>query len=311
MNDFKTGSGQDVSRGRGPWPKDNSLSSVTAWLINRLGATDEQDRELMSVSRLMLDSVSGMERGERLSRRWQAGESQLEALSILADRWNSGQPLQHMLNEAHFMGLKLLSDGRALIPRPETEELVHAMMDLSSSLGSNTRRVLDVGTGSGCIALAWSKRHPLDAVVGLDVSREALDQAALNAELVGAHDVIWEHRNALENQDAWPAQSFDVVISNPPYIPASERTEMELRVVDEEPSEALFVPDADPLLFYKSIVESSISAGWLKQGGWLGFECHKDFTEDVLGLLSAKEWERVERRKDMQGEWRFVFARLR
>ena len=149
MNDFKTGSGQDVQRGRGPWPKDNSLSSVTAWLINRLGATDEQDRELMSVSRLMLDSVSGMERGERLSRRWQAGESQLEVLSILADRWNSGQPLQHMLNEAHFMGLKLLSDGRALIPRPETEELVHAMMDLSSSFGTNTRRVLDVGTGSG------------------------------------------------------------------------------------------------------------------------------------------------------------------
>ena len=311
MNDSKTGIGHDVPRGRGPWPKDNALSSVTEWLVKRLGATDEHDRELISVSRLMLDSVSGMERGERLSRRWKAGESQSEALSILADRWNTGQPLQHMLNEAHFMGLKLFSDGRALIPRPETEELVDAMMGLSSSLGLNTRRVLDVGTGSGCIALAWSKRHPLDAVVGLDVSREALDQAALNAELVGAHDVIWEHRNALENQDAWPAQPFDVVISNPPYIPSSERTEMELRVVDQEPSAALFVPDDDPLLFYRRIMESSISAGWLKQGGWLGFECHKDFTEGVLGLLSVQEWEKVERRRDMQGEWRFVFAQLR
>jgi release factor glutamine methyltransferase len=114
----------------------------------------------------------------------------------------------------------------------------------------------------------------------------------------------------MENSD-WPSSPFDMVVSNPPYIPNIERHTLAPDVVNQEPEMALFVPDADPLLFYRRIVEGCCQEGWLRSEGWLGFECHRDFTEEVCALFKDAYWRDVDRRKDLNGNWRMVFARLR
>ena len=279
--------------------------------MERLKRNDGDEREPLAVSRLLLDHVSEMDRSERMSQQWRASESQLEKLSLLADRWSSGEPLQYILNEAHFMGLKLQADSRALIPRPETEELVHALLDKIPHDVSEGLRFLDIGTGSGCIALAWKSRRPMDHVVGLDVSEESLDQARMNAQNLRFNDVEWTCRDILMENPDWPLSSFGTVVSNPPYIPNDERETLAADVVNQEPEMALFVPDEDPLLFYRRIVEGCFKEGWLRSGGWLGFECHRDFTEEVCSLFNDVYWRDVDRRKDLNGNWRMVFARLR
>ena len=302
---------EDVPRGRGPWPQINSVQAVSKWLMERLKRNDGDEREPLAVSRLLLDHVSEMDRSERMSQQWRASESQLEKLSLLADRWSSDEPLQYILNEAHFMGLKLQADPRALIPRPETEELVHALLDKIPLDVSEGLRFLDIGTGSGCIALAWKSRRPMDHVVGLDISEESLDQARMNAQNLRFNDVDWTCRDILMENPDWPLSPFDTVVSNPPYIPNNERETLADDVVNQEPEMALFVPDADPLLFYRRIVEGCFKEGWLRSGGWLGFECHRDFTEEVCALFKDADWRDVDRRKDLNGNWRMVFARLR
>ena len=267
-------------------------------------------RETESVCRLLLDDVSGLDRGQRIAERWQASESQLERLSILADRWSEGEPVQHILKEAHFMWLQLTADSRALIPRPETEELVRELLDQSDFKTDGSHRFLDIGTGSGCIALAWKSQRPLDDVECIDVSESALNQARTNSEAIGLR-VEWRQQDVLDSSMDWPEQPFDAIASNPPYIPNSEKNSMEKRVTDREPHEALFVPDENPLVFYQAIVEGCASRGWLNAGGILGFECHRDFTQSVCDLFSADLWTDVERKKDLQGNWRMVFARLR
>lgn len=279
--------------------------------MERLKRKDGDERESLAVSRLLLDHVSGMDRSERMSQHWRASESQLEKLSLLADRWSSDEPLQYILNEAHFMGLILQSDPRALIPRPETEELVHALLDRIPPEVSESVRFLDIGTGSGCIALAWKSRRPMDHVVGLDVSKDALAQARVNAQNLRFDDVDWMRRDILTENSDWPMSPFDMVASNPPYIPSFERQTLAADVVNQEPEMALFVPDADPLLFYRRIVDGCCKEGWLRSGGWLGFECHRDFTKEVCGLFKDAHWGEVVRRKDLNGNWRMVFARLR
>ena len=279
--------------------------------MERLKRKDGDERESLAVSRLLLDHVSGMDRSERMSQHWRASESQLEKLSLLADRWSSDEPLQYILNEAHFMGLILQSDPRALIPRPETEELVHALLDRIPPEVSESVRFLDIGTGSGCIALAWKSRRPMDHVVGLDVSKDALAQARVNAQNLRFDDVDWMRRDILTENSDWPMSPFDMVASNPPYIPSFERQTLAADVVNQEPEMALFVLDADPLLFYRRIVDGCCKEGWLRSGGWLGFECHRDFTKEVCGLFKDAHWGEVVRRKDFNGNWRMVFARLR
>ena len=302
---------ENIPRGRGPWPKINSVQAVSKWLMERLKRKDGDERESLAVSRLLLDYVSGMDRSERIRQQWCASESQLEKLSLMADRWSSDEPLQYILNEAHFMGLTLQADPRALIPRPETEELVHALLDRIPLGVSEGLRLLDIGTGSGCIALAWKSRRPEDHVVGLDVSEDSLAQARRNAENLRFNDLDWTCRDILMENSDWPSSPFDMVVSNPPYIPNMERHTLAADVVNQEPEMALFVPDSDPLLFYRRIVDGCCQQGWLMSGGWLGFECHRDFTEEVCALFKDAYWRDVDRRKDLSGNWRMVFARLR
>ena len=299
---------QYVPRGTGPWPVNNELHSVRSWFAQRSGMEDGRESE--SVVRLVFDRVSGMTRMDRLTAPWRASESDLERLALLADRLKGGEPVQYALGEKSFAGLTFQCDRRALIPRPETEELLmEALRRAKGVTGDTPLRVLDIGTGSGILPIAWKSHRPGDEVHGLDLQTEALELATANAERLGCA-VDFHRIDILQQQPAGGIFSapFDVILSNPPYIPQADRSEMLPNVVDWEPPSALFVEDGDPLLFYRRIIEGCGTEGWLKPSGLLALECHRDATEQVVHLI-PENWEAKERLRDLQGNWRMVFAR--
>ena len=299
---------QHVPRGTGPWPVNNELHTVHSWFTQRSGMDDGRESE--SIVRLVFDRVSGMTRMDRLTAPWRASESDLERLALLADRLKGGEPVQYALGETSFAGLTFQCDRRALIPRPETEELLmEALRRVQTMTGDTPLRVLDIGTGSGILPIAWKSHRPTDEVLGLDLQAEALELATANAERLGC-TVDFHCIDILQQQPAGGIFSapFDVILSNPPYIPQSDRSEMLPNVLDWEPSSALFVEDDDPLLFYRRIIDGCGTEGWLKPGGLLALECHRDATEQVADLI-PENWSGKERLLDLQGNWRMVFAR--
>jgi release factor glutamine methyltransferase len=286
----------------------NELHTVHSWFTQRSGMDDGRESE--SIVRLVFDRVSGMTRMDRLTAPWRASESDLERLALLADRLKGGEPVQYALGETSFAGLMFQCDRRALIPRPETEELLmEALRRVQTMTGDTPLRVLDVGTGSGILPIAWKSHRPTDEVHGLDLQAEALELATANAELLGCA-VDFHCIDILQQQPAGGIFSapFDVILSNPPYIPQADGSEMLPNVLDWEPPSALFVEDGDPLLFYRRIIDGCGTEGWLKAGGLLAVECHRDATEQVADLI-PDNWSGKERLRDLQGNWRMVFAR--
>lgn len=299
---------QSASRGEGPWPTSNELRSVRAWFVRRAGLGDS--RESDSAVRLVFDCVSGMSRMERITVPWRASESELERLALLADRLQVGEPVQYAVGTTSFAGLLFKCDSRALIPRPETEELLmEALHRVQHPSADNSLRMLDVGTGSGILSIAWKSRRPGDEVHGLDVESGALELAMANAERLGC--AVDFHRTDIlqpQSADGVFAAPFDVILSNPPYIPPADRSDMLPTVTDWEPSTALFVESEDSLLFYRRIIEGCQNENWLAPGGLLALECHRDATAHVLDLI-PESWAAKDRLKDLQGNWRMVFAR--
>jgi len=270
----------------------------------------DDGRESESIVRLVFDRVSGMTRMDRLTAPWRASESDLERLALLADRLKDGEPVQYALGETSFAGLTFQCDRRALIPRPETEELLmEALRRVDEMAGDSPLRVLDIGTGSGILPIAWKSHRPTDEVHGLDLQAEALELATANAERLGCA-VDFHCIDILQEQPAGGIFSapFDVILSNPPYIPQADRSEMLPNVLNWEPASALFVEDDDPLLFYRRMIDGCGTEGWLKPGGLLALECHRDATEQVADLI-PENWSVKERLRDLQGNWRMVFAR--
>ena len=183
---------QHVPRGTEPWPVNNELHTVRAWFAQRSGM--EEGRESESVIRLVFDRVSSMTRMDRLTAPWRASESDLERLALLADRLKGGEPVQYALGEKSFAGLTFQCDRRALIPRPETEELLmEALRRAKGVTGDTPLRVLDIGTGSGILPIAWKSHRPGDEVHGLDLQTEALELAEIirdkpgHIRLIGAN----------------------------------------------------------------------------------------------------------------------------
>lgn len=294
----------NVTRAKGPWPADNTERQVQKWLAQRIQINEE--RELQAMTNLLLEAVSSKNRVDRMMDQWCASESEIERLALWADRLNANEPIQYVLGEAYFLGLTLAVDRRVLIPRPETEELVYHMKERAGKM--EQRKVLDVGTGSGAIALGWKSAFQNDEVLGLDASDEALEVAKTNGAKLHL-EVDWILGDILSHPvpsvDA--AKPFDIIFSNPPYIPDTERHGMEKNVVDWEPHQALFVPDEDDLKFYRRIISGCEDSDWLKQEGWLAFECHRDRVQHVAALFD-ESWSTVEKVRDLQGNWRMIFA---
>lgn len=212
-------------------------------------------------------------------------------------RLQQGEPVQYVLGRAEFCGLEFSVSPAVLIPRPETARLV----DLAAARISGPKRMLDVGTGSGCIAISLALRCTAATVEAWDISTDALSVAADNAQRLGAR-VTFAQRNALNP----PADSavWDVIVSNPPYVAESERKDMEPLVLDHEPQLALFVPDDDALRFYRAI--SRYAAVALRPGGSLLFEINPRFANDTARLMRDCGFSNVEIIDDDYGKRRFA-----
>ena len=224
-------------------------------------------------------------------------EQELE--SILA-RLHNFEPIQYILGEARFLGRTFRVTPGVLIPRPETEELVEMMLKELSPVS----RVLDVGTGSGCIAISLAKELPESQVAAWDVSGEALSIAAANSKALQA-SVRFEQRDVLTYEPC-VVDCYDVIVSNPPYVTEAEKQEMEHNVLDWEPSLALFVPDTDPLRFYRRIAVLGLEM--LTSGGKLYFEINRAFGKDTVAMLCETGYRAVRLQKDISHNDRFVIA---
>ena len=223
-----------------------------------------------------------------------------QELQSLLRRLRNFEPIQYILGEARFLGRTFQVASGVLIPRPETEELVEIMLKEISS----TSRVLDIGTGSGCIAATLAKELPGAQVTAWDVSEEALAIAAANS-LALQVPVCFEQRDVLTYTPG-VTERYDVIVSNPPYVTEAEKQDMERNVLDWEPSLALFVPDADPLRFYRRI--SVLGLEMLEPDGKLYFEINRAFGKDTVAMLCETGYRAVRLQKDISHNDRFVIA---
>ena len=224
-----------------------------------------------------------------------------ERVTGIIARLRRHEPLQYIVGEARFHGHKFKVTPAVLIPRPETEQLVDLIID--ENTGSDLR-VLDMGTGSGCIAISLARALKFAQVDALDVSRDALEVARENAEALKVKVRFFESDMLLPQ----PAARYDIIVSNPPYITWSEREAMEPNVKDYEPGQALFVPDNDPLLFYKAI--APYAAQSLERGGRLYLEINQRFGNEVKQLLQDNGFDEVRIIEDSYGNPRFATAKL-
>ena len=220
-----------------------------------------------------------------------------ERIADIISRLRRHEPLQYILGSARFHGHRFKVSPAVLIPRPETEQLVDLIID--ENTGSDLR-VLDMGTGSGCIAISLARALKFAQVDALDVSRDALAVARENASALKVKVRFFES-DMLAPQ---PAATYDIIVSNPPYICWSEREAMERNVKDYEPGQALFVPDNDPLLFYKAI--APYAAQSLERGGRLYLEINQRFGDEVKRLLEDNGFDEVRIIDDSYGNPRFV-----
>ncbi|GAB5526763.1 MAG: peptide chain release factor N(5)-glutamine methyltransferase [Roseivirga sp.] len=224
---------------------------------------------------------------------------QEEKLLTVIQRLLNQEPLQHITGSVEFYGLEFKSDARALIPRPETEELVHWIIE-DHKVPDLT--VLDIGTGTGCIPIVLAKNLKAATVSAIDVSEESLTLARENA-ILNEVSIDLQQLNILEEE---LNGRYDVMVSNPPYIPEADKTQMSANVLDFEPGLALFVPDSNPLLFYDRI--ASLAMKSLQPGGTLYFEIHEGYGKNVVELLQNKGFTGVTLKKDLQGKDRMTKA---
>ncbi|MFT3885306.1 MAG: peptide chain release factor N(5)-glutamine methyltransferase [Flavobacteriales bacterium] len=276
----------------------NTVEAVLEQYQRDLGTLYERGEVRAIAASVFFDRL-GWDAGEVMVNRASAlSESELLKVILPLKRLRKGEPLQYVLGSTDFHGLRIGVDRHVLIPRPETEELVDLAIRAQEA---PPRRILDIGTGSGCIALALKKAFPAAEVTGMDVSAEALRCASGNGKDLGL-DVHWLQADILSPEVALPAA--DLVISNPPYIPQAEEAAMHANVLEHEPHLALFVPDADPLLFYRAIARKALVA--LPPGGQLWFEGHFLHAPAVAELLRGLGYGSVNVFPDLSGQPRII-----
>lgn len=230
-------------------------------------------------------------------------ELQFPDLDSVINDIRAWRPVQYIIGTAEFAGMDFEVSDAVLIPRPETEELV----DWIASEVGDSASILDVGTGSGCIAIALSRAVSGSSVWALDISAEALAVARRNGAKY-APDVRFVEGDALSDFSALFAEKFDVVVSNPPYIPDSDSRLMRRNVTDYEPHTALFVPDNDPLLFYRSIARTALKM--LKAEGKIYFEIYESLADEMQRMLHDEGYEEIVVREDFRGKPRMICAKL-
>jgi len=262
-------------------------------------------QEIESISKLIFEKVLGLSRLQvYLNQHKTISPANLAQITEIVNRLIQFEPIQYILGETEFYGLSLKVNAAVLIPRPETEELVDWILNNKPPLNP---LILDIGTGSGCIPIALSKKLPGASVDGWDISSEALMVARENAELNQAK-VNFIYADVLNQGYPAQPQKYDIIVSNPPYVTASEQLSMLKNVIDYEPHIALFVPDTDPLIFYRAIADIAINQ--LKPGGKLYFEINEQFGNETADLLSLKGFKNIIIKKDINDKERMLKAEL-
>jgi release factor glutamine methyltransferase len=252
----------------------------------------------------VMEHLTGFSRSQRrMQHVVEMSEEKTADLEEMTGELLQMRPVQYVIGTAWFFNLPFQVNEAVLIPRPETEELVQWILEEKETRQSAS--ILDIGTGSGCIPIALKNNWPEAEVYALDVSEEALDVAKANAMALNT-EVHFQKANILEEKE-WPQQQFDVIVSNPPYIPVQESSMLEKNVTDWEPHLALFVPDNDPLMFYRKI--ASFAKQHLTPGGALYFECHQQFANAVVAMLE-KQGFTAAMKQDLFGNERMVKGKI-
>jgi release factor glutamine methyltransferase len=261
---------------------------------------DERERE-RSIQLLFLELRGYSSSDLVISKEEHLNEVEMDRFEKALERLEAEEPLQYILGYEEFYGMELKTDERALIPRPETEEMIEKIVEEQLF---EPERILDLGTGNGCIALALKKAFPEAEVYGVDRSGEALALAQENAERTGWGLHLLE--GGLEGGELASSLSFDLIVSNPPYVLSEEREELSEQVRSYEPDIALFAPEGDGLDAYRSILDCFLCRG--TEEGQLWVEAHPEKAEKIGDLFRRAGCEKVRIVADLSGKERFVKA---
>lgn len=257
-------------------------------------------REARSIALRAITELSGLSLSQVLTD--PSAELQIEELDGLITQLAAGRPVQYVIGRTEFCGLEIAVREGVLIPRPETEELVMWIIREQPT----AKTILDVGTGSGCIALTLKHNLPCVQIFAADISDDALGIAAQNAQDLNL-DITFRRADALSNLTEVFPEEFDLIVSNPPYVPQVDLLSMHPNVRDHEPPGALFVPDDDPLLFYRAIARAGRQM--LRPGGALYFEIYHLFADAMREMLDREGYTATQVRNDLAGKPRMVCSR--
>ena len=258
-------------------------------------------REARSIARLLVCERAGITQSALLTD--PGAELTIEGLDRDVERLAAGEPLQYLLSGSEFYGRRFTVREGVLIPRPETEELGDRV--IRSEQGAPCR-ILDVGTGSGCIAATLALELSRAELFAADIAEEALAVAGENFRRLGAR-VTLRRADALKELPERFPEPFDVIVSNPPYVPESDRAAMHSNVRDHEPALALFVPDDDPLRFYRAIARAG--RRMLRPGGRLWFEIYERAAAELATMLAGEGYTAIERYRDLFDKERMICCR--
>ena len=266
-----------------------------------------QGDEAKNIAELLLEHVTQLALAERIIKKSESLSAKQENLLLESiSRLQNHEPIQYIINECWFAGMKFYVDKNVLIPRPETEELVEWVV-AHMQLSTRNLKFLDIGTGSGCIAIALKKKLPGIEMWACDVSDEALNVARMNADALHA-TIDFVPLNFLDVQQRKQLPRVDVIVSNPPYVPEKDKREMKKNVVEYEPPVALFVPNNDPLIFFNCIAVFGNEK--LLEWGSIYIEIHEDLADKVRSIFRSKGYGSVELKKDLQGKDRMLKVQL-
>ena len=276
--------------------KSNFISEITPFF-------DEMESE--SFFYIILEHLHNLKRIDlALQPDLEISEKELNNWEAIVAELKTQKPIQYILGETFFYDLKFEVNENTLIPRPETEELVALI--LNSNTGTQKKlKILDIGTGSGCIAISLAKNIPNAQVFALDVSEKAIKMAQKNAKL-NEVTITFLHQSILETDNL--NQQFDIIVSNPPYIRNLEKIEINKNVLDYEPHLALFVENDDALLFYRKIAQ--LAKKNLNQNGQLFFEINQYLGKETLKLIEDLGFKNIQLHQDIYGNDRMIFCNL-
>jgi release factor glutamine methyltransferase len=282
-----------------------TMQEATYFVLNQLRRLYPEG-EAAQMTDWLMEQITGSAKAERMVYKNAEITAKEETLvKEYTNRLVNHEPIQYVLNQSWFCGNRFYVDRNVLIPRPETEELVEWIIS-SCKFPVDELKVLDIGTGSGCIAISLKRRIRKADVWACDISKRALDVAKRNAAALDA-TVNFLQLDFLNKKNWEQMPAFNIIVSNPPYVPVNDQATMQKNVLDHEPHAALFVPDTDPLVFYSAIAE--FGKGHLKRPGNIFCEIHENLGKSTLDIFTVQGYD-ASLKKDMQQKDRMIRSGL-